>query len=139
MKNLNISTGVVTYVLNDNVEVSFNPTDANFVERLYDLSQSMDGLQEKYEKRFSDDSDMTAKFVEFRNIDADMRNLIDETFGKEICKPLFGDLNVFALADDMPLWLNLIFAIMDEVNAATGSTTKVNAKIEKYTAKYRRK
>ena len=34
MKELNFDTGLVTYDLNGKVEVTFNPSDSNFVERL---------------------------------------------------------------------------------------------------------
>lgn len=35
MKELNFESGLVTYSLNGKCEVSFNPTDSNFIERLY--------------------------------------------------------------------------------------------------------
>ena len=34
MKELNFESGLVTYSLNGQCEVSFNPTDSNFVERI---------------------------------------------------------------------------------------------------------
>ena len=47
MKNLNFSTGLEEYSLNDRVTVKFNPTDAVFLERLADLFQKLDALQEE--------------------------------------------------------------------------------------------
>lgn len=54
MKELNFDTGLVTYDLNGKVEVTFNPSDSNFVERLYsafeDLDKKQDGYKSSIEK-----------------------------------------------------------------------------------------
>ena len=46
MKELNFDSGLVTYSLNGKCEVSFNPTDSNFVERLYSAFEDLDKKQE---------------------------------------------------------------------------------------------
>ena len=46
MKELNFESGLVTYSLNGQCEVSFNPTDSNFVERLYSAFEDLDKKQE---------------------------------------------------------------------------------------------
>ena len=48
MKELNFDSGLVTYSLNGKWEVSFNPTDSNFVERLYSAFEDLDKKQESY-------------------------------------------------------------------------------------------
>ena len=48
MKELNFDSGLVTYSLNGKCEVSFNPTDSNFVERLYSAFEDLDKKQESY-------------------------------------------------------------------------------------------
>ena len=46
MKDLNFDSGVVTYSLNGKCEVSFNPTDSNFVERIYTAFNDLDKKQD---------------------------------------------------------------------------------------------
>ena len=47
MNTMNFSTGVKTFSVNDGaVEISYNPTDPLFAERVYDAFQS---LSDKYE------------------------------------------------------------------------------------------
>ena len=48
MKELSFDSGLVTYSLNGKCEVSFNPTDSNFVEKLYSAFEELDKKQEGY-------------------------------------------------------------------------------------------
>ena len=48
MKELNFDSGLTTYSLNGKCEVSFNPTDSNFVEKLYSAFEELDKKQEGY-------------------------------------------------------------------------------------------
>lgn len=50
MKELNFDSGLVAYSLNGKCEVSFNPTDSNFVERLYSAFEDLDKKQESYKE-----------------------------------------------------------------------------------------
>ena len=66
-----------------------------------------------------------------------MRELIDGVFGKPVCKELFSGLNVYALADGLPVWCNFLLAVMDEVDTTFSREQKaMNPRIAKYTAKY---
>lgn len=42
MKELSFETGLVTYDLNGLVQVTFNPTDSAFVERLFNAFDALD-------------------------------------------------------------------------------------------------
>ena len=48
VKSLNFESGLVTYNINGKCQVSFNPTDSNFVERLYLAFEDLDKKQESY-------------------------------------------------------------------------------------------
>lgn len=48
VKALNFESGLVTYNINGKCQVSFNPTDSNFVERLYLAFEDLDKKQESY-------------------------------------------------------------------------------------------
>ena len=72
-------------------------------------------------------------------MDKEMRETIDGVFGANICDGLFGAKNVYALADGLPLWLNFIVAVFEQIDGAlTAETGKTKSRLEKYLAKYRR-
>ena len=55
----------------------------------------------------------------------------------DICTPLFGELNLYALANGFPIWANLLFALVDEMDTAYAREQKLtNPRISKYTKKY---
>lgn len=137
MSTLNINTGVVEYCLNDKVTVSFNPTDSAFVEKLFDTFETLDKRQEAYKAEIERISDKREIFAIARKRDEEMREMIDGVFGMPVCEPLFGSMNVYAMADGLPVWCNLMLAIMDEVDTTFAREQKAtNPRIQKYTAKY---
>lgn len=140
MAELKFSTGLVTYSLNGVCEVSFNPTDSAFVEKLYGTFNELDKKQEQ-QKAEVDAAKTNAEIFEIaRNRDTEMRGMIDDLFGVPVCDAVFGTMNVYALADGLPVWANLLLAIIDEVDTSfAAEQKKSNPRIDRYLAKYKRK
>lgn len=137
MKELKIATGVATYKLNDSVEVSFNPTDAAFGEKLFNAFDTLDKRQESYKAEVGKAEGKRELFDVVRKLDGEMREIINDVFEFDVCSGLFGELNVYALAEGLPLWANLLFAIMDEMDETVMREKKaMNPRIAKYTKKY---
>lgn len=137
MKELNFESGLVTYSLNGKCEVSFNPTDSNFVERLYSAFEELDKKQDGYKAQIEKMSNKREIFDFARERDAEMRAMVDEAMGTPVCDALFGDMNVYALADGLPVWANLMLVVMDEVDTSFAKQQKLtNPRIAKYTSKY---
>nr|DAU51365.1 MAG TPA: hypothetical protein [Caudoviricetes sp.] len=137
MKELKIATGVETYKLNDSVEVSFNPTDAAFGEKLFNAFDTLDKRQESYKAEVGKAEGKRELFDVVRKLDGEMREIINDVFEFDVCSGLFGELNVYALAEGLPLWANLLFAIMDEMDETVMREKKaMNPRIAKYTKKY---
>ena len=113
MKELSIGTGVVTYSLNGACEVSFNPTDSVFIEKLFNAFDTLDKRQESYKDEVSKNADKRELFVIARKMDGEMREIINDVFDVDVCSALFGDMNVYALSDGLPVWANLMLTIMD--------------------------
>ena len=136
---LSFDTGLVTYTLNGKCEVTFNPTDSFFVERISGVFDKLDELQENYTAGVQNvDGSNVYEFA--RKCDAEMRDLMDTLFDHPICTDVFGELNVYAYANGLPVWANLLMALVDVINGAFDSEPKLTSKrIEKYTAKYRKK
>ena len=80
MKELNFDSGLVAYSLNGKFEVSFNPTDSNFVERLYSAFEDLDKKQESYKAQIEKMADKKEIFEFARERDAEMRGIIDGVF-----------------------------------------------------------
>ena len=138
-KQLSYDKGLVEYDINGDYTVSFNPTDEGFVAKLEETFGSLDELQGKLA---SDDV-----FSKFGELDAEMRAKIDGLLGDGASDALFGDMNCYAIADGLPVWMNLVLALLDEVSEAyerefgkTDARVKAhNAKYDALMAKYRKK
>lgn len=138
MKELKITTGVQEYHLNDKCTVVFNPSDPAFADKLY---TAFDALKKKQDARDNNVEKMSARemFDWLRNMDAEMRETIDGVFEQPVCEPLFGNVSVYAIADGAPLWMNLMVAIMDELDEGIKREKAFHSeKLAKYTAKYHR-
>lgn len=109
-KALTFETGLVEYDINGKATARFNPTDESFVQRLYDTFNTLDGLQQM----FANDKD----FSRFAELDKDMRASIDGLLGDGVADALFDDMNCYALAGGLPVWANLVLALLDEVSDA---------------------
>lgn len=140
MKELNFETGLVEYKINGNVTVCFNPTDSNFVKRLFDAYETLDSKQEFYKKRVDTMADRKQVFVFAKEQDEEMRGIIDDLFQSPVSEALFGGMNVYAMADGLPIWCNLMFAVMDEIDTGFAREQKAtNPRLEIYRKRWEKK
>lgn len=140
MPELRFETGLVEYDLNGSTKVTFNPTDSVFVERLFNAFDELDKKQEIYKAEVEAAKGNREIFDVARRRDEEMRAMIDELFGQPVCEALFGGMNVYAMADGLPVWANLMLCVMDEVDTSFAREQKqTNGRIAKYTAKYHKK
>jgi len=135
-KSLNFETGIVTFSVNGACEVSFNPTDSAFVEKLFNAFDTLDQRQERYKAEVDKVADKREIFAIAQKQDAEMREIIDGVFGP-VSDAIFGDMNVYAMANGLPVWCNFLLAVMDEVDTTFAAQQKLtNPRIAKYTSKY---
>lgn len=139
MKDLNIATGLQEYNFNGKCTVYFNPTDPNFIDKVFTSFSDLDQKNEEYRNQVQKETD-GAKVLEIaKAMDAEMRDMIDDVFGTEVCAPLFGNISVYASADGLPLWANLMLAVIDEMDDAFAREKKAsNPRIKKYTDKFKK-
>lgn len=137
MNTLNFDTGIVTYSVNGKCDVSFNPTDSTFVERLFNAFDTLDKKQEGYKDEIAKMGDKREIFDFARKRDAEMREIVDGVFGFPVCSAVFEDMNVYAMASGLPVWCNLMLAAMEECDTTFAREQKAtNPRIQKYVAKY---
>lgn len=137
MGDLCFGVGRKSYNLNGAIEVFFNPTDVDFAQKVYNTFDSLDKKQEYYKEEVKKIAG-TAKIFDFaRERDAEMRAMIDSVFDAPVCNAVFGSMNVYALADGLPVWCNLMLAVIDELDSGFAREQKMtNARVQKYTSKY---
>lgn len=136
MNDISISTGLVSYTVNGGCSVMINPTDIVFVEKLYSIFEALDEKQEAYKEEL-EKAEKREVFRVARKMDAELREMINEAFGTDICSAVFGNVSVCAMADGLPLWANLLLGFMDVVDSSfISEQRKTNSRLAKYTSKY---
>lgn len=128
-KALTFETGLVEYDINGALTVRFNPTDETFTQGLYETFAALDKLQTDFAE--GDD------FSKFMELDKEMRVLIDNLLGEGASDALFGSMNCYAIADGLPVWTNLVMALLYEVTEAyEGEFGKTDARVKEHKEKY---
>ena len=139
-ETISFETGLKTFDINGKCEVTFNPTDFNFLEKLYNAAEALDKIQNKFRTDVEKNENSAALFDLAQNCDIDMRNIIDGIFGAPICSEVFAGLNVFAVGDGLPLWANLLYAVVDKMDSRlTDEKERAKTRIRKYSEKYKKK
>lgn len=139
MLELRHDTGVQEVSINGKVTVLLNLTDIDFVERVFNAFDAMDKQQDKYQSMLSGETDAKKIFAAARTMDGEMRELINGLFGFDVCAPLYGTMNTYAMADGLPVWCNLMLCLIDNMNDTfTAEKKKTNPKLQKYLAKFKK-
>lgn len=88
MNALNFPIGVKTFDVNDGAaQISFNPTDVNFVSALYDLfAECAERYETDKDKKFENN---TAFFEYVRQRDAEVSDGVDRLFGEGAAAAVF--------------------------------------------------
>lgn len=140
IREVSFDTGLVTLNLNKTIGVTFNPTDTNFLDRLFKSFELLESLGKEHEEEVKKAENRNVFEVD-RKYDAEMRKCINSTFEKDICDALFGTMNVFSsLAKGGPVWFNLMEVVLDTVKERFAEEQEaVDPRIEKFVQKYRKK
>lgn len=141
MNAINFDTGLVSYTINGKYELTFNPTDSAFVQKLYAAFDSLDSKQEQYKAETETAANDPAKVFELaEKRDAEMRENVDGVLGAGASDVIFEGMNLYALASGLPVWANLFLAIMDEIDTGFAREQKAtNPRVLKYQARYGKK
>ena len=144
---IQIESGIKEYPITlydgqEPVVVRFNPTNMIFIEKVFNTFDEMDEIGESINAKIREVGDDWKRLFELtREAEQKMRGKLNEAFGKDICTPLFGEYeSVYAAGDGLPIWANILLAIIDEMDSAfVEEKKKQNPRIQKYTEKYRKR
>lgn len=137
-KSLSFDTGIVEYDVNGAATIRFNPTDATFIERFYRTLTELDERQDEFRKKVDAiGEDKEGMFAYAKERDRDMREKLDDMFGEGVSDALFGATNCYMLASGLPVWMNFMFAVADEIQAAFADEgEKADPRMRAYGEKY---
>lgn len=140
MSELKFESGLKVYRVNDACDISFNPTDDNFITKLYAVFSELDKKQESRKAEIAKNADTKEIFALARRYDKEMREMIDGLFDAPVCEKVFGSMSTGALAGGFPVWANLLLAVMDEIDTSfVQEQNLTNARVTKYTSRYQKK
>lgn len=137
-KSLNFDIGLIEYDINGQCKVRFNPSDAEFIQRFHDTAEKLDKRQDELENEVDQaGEDPKAMYALLSKRDKAMRATIDDLLGDGVADALFGNMNCYALADGLPIWMNLVLAIADEINDNLDEEqAKADPRLKSYSKKY---
>lgn len=139
MENLDFSRGVTTFSLAGLCEVSFNPADTTFIEKLYSTMEKLRTSQDEFAKAASEVGPSHEMFDLSRKHDEEVKSAIDSLFSAPVSDVLFSDVSPCASADGLPVWMNLLLAVMDQVESRVGDAQrKADPRIAEYMKKYKK-
>ena len=99
----------------------------------------MDKLQSDYAKKGEALQEPEGAFDLARQRDEEMGKVLDGLFDAPVCAAAFGDMSPCAFASGFPVWLNMMLAIVDEMDGNIGDIkSQAEARIAKYKAKYQK-
>lgn len=140
MAEIRFDTGIKEFDINGAVKVQFCPTDMSFIEKVFNVGDAIDKKSEEFQARIDKIEDNRELFDEARAIDGEIRDLLNSIFDEDVCTPLFGTMSTFSAAEGLPVWANFLFAIIDTLDGDFAEQKKkTNQRLQKYTAKYKRR
>lgn len=104
-----------SYRLNDVCVVELDPDDPATAERIAATAKAIEGVLNANKRALTRTKDPRKLLEASKRVDGEVREMLDDVFGKSVCTPLFGSTSVLALADGTPLWANLLAAVMEEI------------------------
>jgi hypothetical protein len=139
--SLAFDTGERTLELTDgrghSVEIRYNPYDMMYLNLIVEAAERLDAEQRTLKDIPTDD--WKEVYRTSMAVDKRMRDIIDEVFDAPVCDAIFPRQTVYALGDGFPAWSNLLYAVVEKMDAGL-NVEKENAqkRIRKYSEKYKR-
>lgn len=135
---ISFDTGLKEYDLNGAVMVKFNPTSVRFAGQLFEGFDAISKVYEEYKDKIAGVEDAEA-FDLTHEVEHEIIEALNNCFGCDI-SGLFADIGPVDIANGLPVWMNLMLAVIDTLDSSLAEEKKkTNPRIKKYTDKYKKR
>lgn len=135
MSEIKFDTGLKSFTVNGNTTVEFNPADAAFAHRLYTVIDTLQNMENNMPDPNPENYEDIWKAVGTR--ENAITKEIDGLFGAGKSTEIFGNVSPLALSGGVPLWLNFLLAVMDEMSDEIKEQEKqVDIRLQNLKTKY---
>lgn len=107
MKSINFDEGYKEYKINDDAQrtIRIRLTDPNLLNRINEAMEKTEQLTRKYKNRPS--------ASELISLDKEVRAIVNDAFGTDVCTPVLGSSNVLTLsADEKFVLISFFYAFL---------------------------
>lgn len=138
MGDLSYGAGKRAYTLNGGETIHFDPCDSEFANKVVVAIRNCHNIQNNFHKEPFADLDEQLACIQKMN--ADIRAEIDKAFGEPVCDKACYGSSPIAISDGLPVWMNFLMAVIDEVDANMPEGEKrTRVRIQQYMDKYNTK
>lgn len=139
MGALSYTAGKREYTLPNGETIHFDPCDSEFANKVVIAFRNSNKIQGALSKDHMQDMDQL--LTEIQKMNADIRQEIDNAFGEPVCDKACCGSSPTAISDGLPVWMNFLMAVIDEIDAnmpegEKRSRARVQQYMDKYNTKY---
>lgn len=126
MKSINFNSGIKTYAVNGDESnvIKVNISDINIAQRIKETEEKIDKIGVEI------DNGVTAE--QLSAYDKEIKDLINYTFGTDICTPAFGNANVFSITEEGKFLFEAFFEAFVPIITEDIQNYKMVKKSEKF-------
>lgn len=138
MGALSYTAGKREYTLPGGAVIYFDPCDSEFANKVVVAFRNCNKVQNSFPEKLFTDLDEQLAFIQKMN--ADIREEIDRAFGEPVCDKACCGSSPISIADGLPVWMNFLMAVIDEIDANMPEGEKRSrARVQQYMNKYETK
>lgn len=117
--------------------------DIFFLGAVMEAAEKLDALHGEMRSQTPSENASAEKFISFyhksKEIDLQMREIIDELFDAKVCDALYPKQSMFAVGNGAPTWANILYSVIDQLDDGLAAEKEnAQARIRKYSAKYKK-
>ena len=136
MQSINFSTGFKEYAVNgdENNVIKVNVSDLNMLSRFNEAQEKINALADEFKNIDKPTPEQLAE------ADIKVRDVLNYTFGSDVCTPAFGNTNCFSPVSDgkflFEAFMEAFIPLIERDMKAVGNANKIHLenKTSKYTA-----
>lgn len=139
MGNLSYGAGKREYTLNGGAVIHFDPCDSEFANKIVLAIRNCNEIQKQFPKEAFED--LEEQLACIQSLNNQIRQELDKAFDEPVAEKACCGSSPCAVADGLPVWMNFLMAVIDEIDAnmpegEKRSRERVQQYVERYNTKY---